>query len=197
MVGGGKVKADPSIPSIVFNRLFGLFLRVNFYLQSRSKEQLATHKADAISQRATIGKQISEVSASLEDIWMGMGCGVPGGFGRYLWMPHLWNLWIQSCHLSGVVIDRPETVALYIDGLTVQDNRTAAERATTEAVAEGVAAKRLGPMESTEINCTERISVDTDSVICQIGSAVHYYLSKDQYSQLQTLYWTSKNCTIL
>jgi hypothetical protein len=125
-------------------------------------------------------------------------CGVPGGFGRYPWMPHLWNLWIyQSCHLSGVVIDRPETVALYIDGLTVQDNRTAAERATTEAVAEGVAAKRLGPMESTEINCTERISVDTDSVICQIGSAVHYYLSKEQYSQLQTLYWTSKNCTIL
>ena len=39
-----------------------------------------------------------------------MGCGVPGGFGRYLWMPHLWNLWIyQPCHLSGVVIDRPET----------------------------------------------------------------------------------------
>ena len=70
----------------VFNRLFGLFLGVRFYLQSRSKEQLATHKADAISQRATIGKQISEVSASLEDIWMGMGCG---GFGRYPWMTRI------------------------------------------------------------------------------------------------------------
>lgn len=81
MVGGGTVKADPSI---VFNRLFGLFLGVNFYLQSRSKEQLATHKADAISQRATIGKQISEVSASLEDIWMGMGCGD-------MWSP--WRIW--------------------------------------------------------------------------------------------------------
>ena len=64
----------------------------------------------------------------------------------------------------------------------MQDNRTAAERATTEAVAEGVAAKRLGPMESTEINCTELISAD--SAICQIGS-VTCYLSKEEYSQLR------------
>ena len=106
---------------------------------------------------------------SLEDLEDIYGCHIYGIYGYIN----------RAISVGSSLIDQkhPETVALYIDGLTVQDNRTAAERATTEAVAEGVAAKRLGPMESTEINCTERISVDTDSAICQIGSAVHYYIS--------------------